>query len=105
MDEKDILPPAYSAVDKLAKLGVINSPDYWKQTVSSGKVKYLDLLFTKAAAKITKAGERSSTVENGVGALVEAGVIDTPNYWLDNRNACQSLGVLLCALGGSVRNT
>lgn len=105
VDEKDILPPAYSAIDKLAKIGVINSPDYWKQTVSSGKVKYLDLLFTKAAAKITKAGERSSTVENGVGALVEAGVIDTPNYWLDNRNACQSLGALLCALGGSVRNT
>ncbi len=105
VDEKDIRTPAIAAIDKLTKLGVINSPDYWKQTVSSGKVKYLDTLFVKAAAKITKAGERSSSVENGVGALVSAGVIDTPNYWLDNRNACASLGALLCALGGAVHSS
>lgn len=102
VDEKDIQPPALAAVDKLAKLGVINSPDYWKQTVSGGKVKYLDILLTKAAAKITKAGTRSATPEAGVASLVSAGVIDTPDYWLKNYNNYPSLGALLCALGGSV---
>lgn len=105
VDEKDIQQPAIVAIDKLAKLGVLNSPAYWKKTVSSGKVNHLDTLLIKAAAKITKAGERSSTVENGVGALVSAGVIDSPNYWLDNRNACLNLGILLCALGGAVRSS
>ena len=46
--------PAIAAVDKLARLGVINSPDYWKQAVKSGAVKYLDTLLVKAAEKITK---------------------------------------------------
>lgn len=105
VNEKDIQHPAVAAIEKLAKLGVINSPDYWKQVVSSGKVKYLDILFTKAADKISKTGERSSTVENGVGALVSAGVINSPEYWLKNRNACSSLDLLLCALGGAVRNS
>lgn len=102
VDEKDIQPPALAAVDKLAELGVINSPDYWKQTVTGGKVKYLDILLTKAAEKITKAGTRSATPEAGVDSLVSAGVIDTPDYWLENYNRYPSLGELLRALGGSV---
>ena len=92
-----------AAVDKLARLGVLNSPDYWKQAVESGKVKYLDILLTKAAAKITKAGPRSSTPENGIGSLVSAGVIDTPEYWAEHYRDYPSLGALLCALGGAVK--
>lgn len=103
VDEKDIQPPALAAVDKLAKLGIINSPDYWKQAVASGKVKYLDILLTKAAAKISRAGTRTSTPEAGVAALVAAGVIDTPDYWLSNYGTFPSLGALLCALGGAVK--
>ena len=102
VDEKDIQPPALAAVDKLAKLGIINSPDYWKQTVTGGKVKYLDILLTKAAAKITKAGTRSATPEDGIASLVAAGVIDTPDYWRANYGSYPSLGELLRALGGSV---
>ena len=103
VDEKDIQPPALAAVDKLAKLGIINSPDYWKQAVASVKVKYLDILLTKAAAKISRAGTRTSTPEAGVAALVAAGVIDTPDYWLSNYGTFPSLGALLCALGGAVK--
>lgn len=95
--------PAIAAVDKLARLGVINSPDYWKQAVKSGAVKYLDTLLVKAAAKITKTGPRSSTPENGIGSLVEAGVINTPEYWLEHYRDYPSLGALLCALGGAVK--
>lgn len=97
------LTEAAAAVAKLARLGVINSPDYWQQAAASGKVKYLDRLLVKAAAKITKAGPRSSTVANAVGALVAAGVIDTPDYWLANYNTFPHLDALLCALGGAVK--
>lgn len=92
-----------AAVGKLARLGVINSPDYWQRAAASGKVKYLDRLLIKAAAKITKAGPRSSTVPNAVGTLVAAGVIDTPDYWLANYSTFPSLDALLCALGGAVK--
>ena len=97
------LTEAAAAVAKLASLGVINSPDYWQQAAASGKVKYLDRLLVKAAEKITKAGPRSSTVANAVGALVAAGVIDTPDYWLANYSTFPSLDALLCALGGAVK--
>lgn len=90
-----------AAVDKLARLRVLNSPDYWKQAVESGKVKYLDILLVKAAEKITKAGPRSSTPENGIGSLVEAGVINTPEYWAEHYRDYPSPGALLCALGGA----
>lgn len=97
------LTAAAAATAKLARLGVINSPEYWAQAAVSGKVKYLDILLVKAAEKITKAGTRTATPENGVGALVAAGVIDTPDYWLANYGTFPSLGALLCALGGAVK--
>ncbi len=76
------LTKAAAAVGKLAALGVINSPDYWQQAAASGKVKYLDCLLVQAAEKITKAGTRTDTPEAGVAALVAAGVITIPDYWL-----------------------
>lgn len=75
---------------------------HFKGAVSSGKVKYLDTLLIKAAAKISKAGTRSSTPENGIGNLVTAGIINTPDYWLAHYHDYPSLGALLCALGGAV---
>ena len=91
------------ALDVLTRTGVINSPDYWAQAAAPGKVKYLDILLTKAAEKITKAGARTVTPEEGVAALVAAGVINTPDYWLANYGTFPSLGALLCALGGAVK--
>lgn len=98
----DVQSAADAAIDKLAGLGVINSPDYWKNAVAGGKVAYLDILFTKAAEKITKAGTRAANVNAGIDALVKAGVINTPEYWLQNYGKLQSLDLLLCALGGAV---
>lgn len=102
VDEKDIQPPAVAAIEKLSKLGIINSPDYWKQVITAGKVKYLDILFMKAAEKITKSGMRTSSPEHGIRSLSAAGVIDTPEYWMAHYNDCPSLDKLLCALGGAV---
>lgn len=97
------LTAAAAATAKLAKLGVINSPDYWARAAASGKVKYLDTLLIKAAGVITKAGDRTATPEEGVAALVAAGIINTPAYWLVNYAAFPSMGMLLCALGGAVK--
>ncbi|MCI8819167.1 MAG: hypothetical protein HFG04_08470 [Oscillibacter sp.] len=58
-------------------------------------------MLVKAAEKITKAGPRSSTPENGIGSLVEAGVIHTPEYWAEHDRDYPSPGALLCALGGA----
>ena len=38
-----------------------------------------------------------------VAALVAAGVINTPDYWLANYDTFPSLDLLLCALGGAVK--
>lgn len=97
------LTEAAAAVAKLAKLGVINSPDYWNTAAASGKVKYLDRLLIQAAEKITKAGTRTATPEEGVAAMVAAGVVNTPDYWLANYSTFPSLDALLCALGGAVK--
>lgn len=92
-----------AAADKLEALGVINSPDYWADAAEAGKVQYLEILLKKAAQTITKAGTRTATPEAGVAALVAAGVINTPDYWLANYDTFPSLDLLLCALGGAVK--
>lgn len=92
-----------AATAKLGRLSVINSPDHWAGVAASGQVKYLDALLIRAAGVIVKAGTRTETPEEGVAAMVSAGIIDTPAYWLDNRNAVPSLDLLLCALGGAVK--
>ena len=38
---------------------------------------------------------------SSVAALVAAGVINTPDYWLANYDTFPSLDLLLCALGGA----
>lgn len=98
----DVQSEADAAIDKLAGLGVINSPNYWKNAVAAGTVQYLDLLFIGAAEYIKKAGPQCATPQAGVDALAKAGVINSPDYWLQNYGKLQSLGALLCALGGSV---
>lgn len=98
----DVQSEADAAIDKLAGLGVINSPDYWKNAVAAGTVQYLDLLFIGAAEYIKKAGPQCATPQAGVDALAKAGAINSPDYWLQNYGKFQSLGTLLCALGGSV---
>lgn len=92
-----------AAADKLEALGVINSPDYWADAAEAGKVQYLEILLEKAAQTITRAGARTDTPESGVAALVAAGVINTPDYWLANYDTFPSLDLLLCALGGAVK--
>ena len=92
-----------AAADKLEALGVINSPDYWADAAEAGEVQYLGILLKRAAQTITKEKPRTDTPQEGVAALVAAGVINTPDYWLDNYDTFPSLDLLLCALGGAVK--
>ena len=92
-----------AAADKLEALGVINSPDYWADAAEAGEVQYLGILLKRAAQTITKEKPRTDTPQEGVAALVAAGVINTPDYWLDNYDTFPSLDLLLCAQGGAVQ--
>lgn len=93
-----------AAVDKLAKLGVINSPDYWKKTASGDTLKYLDQLFIKSAAKITAAGTRFTNVTLAINQLVKDGIINSPDYWTEHYKDCSSVDSLLCALAGAKKS-
>lgn len=89
-----------AAVEKLQKLGVIDSPDYWAKT--SKTLPYLDTLLKNAAKAAVRARTRKKTPEEGVAALVATGVINTPEYWLKNKDAVPHMGLLLQALGAAV---
>lgn len=95
------LTPGAAAAYKLARCGVINSPDYWAGATQT--VQYLGTLLIKAAEKITKPGTKAPTPEAGVAALVAAGIINTPDYWLANYSKTKYLGELLRVLGGAVK--
>ncbi len=97
------LPTPAGACAKLAALGVMNSPDYWTTAAEGGKVQYLGALLIKAAGAITEAGTRTATWEEGLEALVDAGVVNTPEYWKSNANTLPNMGALMCALGGAVK--
>lgn len=86
---------AERAIDFLASIGVIATPEYWKENV--GKVKHLDLLFCNMAAKIkSNAGGGSITeTEDAVAALAGAGIISTPDYWIQHQGELPWLGQLL----------
>lgn len=88
-----------TAIEKLADLGVIDSPNYWKK--AAGSVRYLDELIIKSASKITGAGTRMVSVTDAIEQLNKDGIINTPAYWLEHYNDCNFLDSLLCALGGA----
>lgn len=93
---------ATDAIEKLADISVIDSPDHWKTIVMNGDVPSLDLLLIKSANAITKAGTRLATAQAGINALVSAGVINTPDHWVTQATANTTVGLLLCALGGAL---
>lgn len=101
-DAKDVMNPAVYSIKKLEKAGVLNSPDYWIKLVNDNEIKYLDALFQSAANKIKKAGIRKATVADGVYALVNAKVINSPDYWTVTAAQNNNIGELLKTLGGSV---
>ena len=90
------------AIDKLANLNVINSPEYWKNFVKSEEVKGLDYLFIKSAKVISSLIKRSESIQEGLNNLINVGVISLPEYWNKQAMEYTNIGFLIQALGGSV---
>ncbi len=88
------------AVDKLAAVGVINTPAYWYD--HSHDVQYLDTLIVRVADKVKRAGVASASLDMALSSLVKAGVINTPAYWRVNAERVRYLPDLIRKLGGSV---
>lgn len=95
------LEAAFRSIDELSRIQVLNTPAYWRQILLFDQVPHLGLLLCKASSVIHTASPRTDTAEEGLEALVQAGIIDSPDYW---RKAAQShpvVGELLKALGGA----
>lgn len=90
---------ASEAVERLSRLGVIDG-SYWDTHYKD--LRFLDLLLIKAAKAVIKKDSMKNTVTEGISALSDAGVIDTPEYWLENYRRVKWLPELLAKLGGSV---
>ncbi len=86
---------AESAIDFLASIGVIVTPEYWKENI--GKIKHLDLLLCNMAAKIKSNADGGSITETeaAVSALAGAGIIASPDYWIQHQGELPWLGQLL----------
>lgn len=84
-----------SAIDFLASIGIIASPDYWK--ANYGKVKYLDLLLCNMSAKIKSNAEGSSITDTAaaIQKLSGVGVITTPEYWTGHQGDLPWISQLL----------
>lgn len=93
-------PPVWPALQKLTRLGVISSPEYWM--AHWDEVKYLDKLILKGAEKAARAGTAETDIEKAVKKLSERGVIGVPEYWLENSGAIAYLDALICKLAGAV---
>ena len=94
---------AGAAAEKLATLGVIAAMTYWSRTAET--VPWLKELLLGAARKVAKAGTRTATAEEGMSALVAAGVVNTPDYWREllKQKKVTNLDDLMCALGGALK--
>lgn len=90
---------AGDAIDRIGRLGVIDAA-YWRRHYR--EVKYLDLLFLRAAKAIIKKGRTCANLSKALDALTGAGVVNTRSYWEKNYHKEKYLELLLKKLGGSV---
>jgi hypothetical protein len=86
-------------------LGIINSPDYWRNV----NIQWLNELM----ANVAKNGVCDKRINNGINdvgialkTLVDAKVINTPNYWQDlvDRNIDRFLGTLIINMANKCRD-
>jgi len=85
---------AKDAINKLAQMGVINTPSYWIEHV--GDLQYLDQLIINIANKIAAKNRTTATTpQQAINKLVQTGVINSPSYWVQNVGAVPYLDKLL----------
>ncbi len=93
-------PPVWPALQKLNRLGIINSPDYWMKHWDD--LQWLDKLIIQGAAKAVKAGTPYMDIEQALIRLTERGVISAPDYWKQNYRKVLYLDGLIRNLAAAV---
>ena len=83
------------ATQRLAAVGVMNSPDYWAAHYTD--LPSLDGLILNMATRIKTnlGGSSVATVEGAVQVLTKTGVINSPDYWAGKAGALAYLDQLL----------
>ena len=91
-----------NATNRLYSEGLINSPDYWLQNYQC--IKYLGDLIVKlgTSPKQKKAIPLKYGIRDALSNLDTKGIINTPNYWLDNYHRVQHLEKLIINVGKNV---
>ena len=85
---------ADKALEVLASKGVINTPNYWNKHMND--VAYLsELLVNMANTKTVAEKQKYASAQQAINAMAEAGVINSPGYWLANYQRVEYLETLL----------
>lgn len=88
------------AIDKLAALGVIDTPAFWYEHYREPE--YLGEFLVKSADKITVAGEAYSDISIALERLESVDIVNTPAYWIANAPKYEHVTELICKIGGCV---
>ena len=87
------------AIDTLVKLKFIDSPNYWK--ANCFQISYMTNLIIKITQCIQKKGRKKAVKEitditQAINVLVANGVVDSPNYWMQNYKTVSFTDTLIC---------
>ena len=91
---------ADAAIDALAKEGIINTPEYWREHKED--LEYLPLLLIRMADYPLRksGGTPCANVNIALERIAKAGAINTPEYWRNNAEKVKYLPELICKFGG-----
>ena len=94
----------YDAVDRLAALGIVTKPAYWKQHYKD--VQYLDELLIDMAVrlKVNSVTDIVKDTDLALATMKACGVINNPDYWKANMNALAYLPDLFLKAANSVKS-
>jgi len=86
-----------NALEKLVKVGIINSPEYWQ--IHKNDIEYVQLLIINIANKIPDnaflLSEKTIPLNAAIDYLKTRGVINTAEYWKANANKVKYLDLLI----------
>ena len=83
------------ATERLAAVGVMNSPGYWVAHYQD--IPFLDSLILNMATriKVNLGGSSVTTTDEAAETLTKAGVINSPDYWKNKAGALAYLDQLM----------
>ena len=90
------------ATERLAAVGVMDSPEYWVQHYKD--VANLDGLILNMATRIKTnlGGSSITTVDDALDVLTRTGVINSPDYWASKHSALAWLDTLLISAANAL---